>query len=433
MENSKLQPHDIDLEKHLLCCLMMDSDSILNLDNDLQAEHFYKREHRYIYTAIKNLLDKNTAPDIVTIKNELVKIGKLNESGGVGYLADISNTVSTSANIASYAIEVIEKYKLRNIISKSVEAVERAYRCENSDSIISSCDISQVISGSYARFESISSLIDKYDAGYYNEKPNGITTGLFQLDRMTGGYHQKKLIIIAARPSQGKTSLALRHLFNAAKTGEKTALFSLEMDQDSLTQRMLSAETGIPYKQIKNRKMTEQNQVKYEILKPAIKDVCKNIFINDRSEMNVNQIYMAAKKLKKDEGITQVIIDYVGLMDMEKGYTKTDEISKVTRTLKAMAKNLDLAVIVLSQLNREVDKRPDKRPQLSDLRDSGSIEQDADLIVFILRKSFYNLKNSEGFVDPDEATLIIAKQRDGETGDIDVRFDAETVSFNDKE
>ena len=438
-ETNKPLPQNIEVEKALLCCIMMDEDYQEKLKEiSIRAEYFYFKSHRYIFEAIEKLQTAGNNVDILTLPDQLSKMGKIHEAGGVAYLTEIYNTVSTSANILHYAEIVENKYLLRALISTSTEAIESAYdETEEANTLLDR------VSGSMftlaeKKSKNTPELLDRALMSTYSQiqswadregEISGITTGYAQMDKITAGWQKNAMIVLAARPSMGKTQLALNFAMNAASSNCPVAIFSLEMGKNELAMRLMSMEGKVPLGRLKTGNLNEEDWTKLGMGMANLSEM--PIYIDDSTTLNILELRTKCRRLKKDKNIGMVIIDYIGLMETDNNVERHEGISRISRAMKGMAKELEIPVLVLSQLNREVDKRPDKRPLLSDLRESGAIEQDADMVIFILRPEFYKLKDENGNDQEGRAIVIIGKHRSGPTGDVDLRFDKTTLRFED--
>ncbi|MBN1970343.1 MAG: replicative DNA helicase [Candidatus Delongbacteria bacterium] len=438
-DNLKKLPFDIEVERALLCAILIDEDFNEKLkDISLKSDYFYQHEHKTIFDAVLRLQTAGSNVDPLTLKNELVKMNKLSEIGGPAYLAELLGAVPTSANIRYYAEIVENKYLLRSIISTTTNAAEDAFSetieaKELLDSVSSELfllsekraqNVPEKINN--AIIETMSMIDDWSKRG---GAISGISTGYKELDEYTAGWQKNALIVLAARPGMGKTQLALNLATNACKTKEKysIAYFSLEMGKHELIIRLLSMESSVPMQNIKKGRLSASDWQKLPIAMEKLGNL--NLYIDDSSSLNILDLRTKCRRLKKDKNIDMVVVDYLGLMETESGLERHEGISRISRALKGLARELEIPVLVLAQLNREVEKRPDKRPMPSDLRDSGAIEQDADLILFIVRPEVYKMKDSEGNDMEGIAEIIIGKQRSGPTGIVKLYFDKKNLKF----
>ena len=408
----------------MLGTILLEEDAILNTAEILDSGDFYLNQHRLIYQAMLDLFDRRQPCDIVTVGNRLAAMGKLEEAGGPAYLATLTDLVPVTANLESYARIVRDNSTLRRLISKVGEICERCYNApddigellDQTEKAIfdisqekgskSSRGMPEVIGEAFARIEKMAQ-----EPGALTGVPSGFT----DLDNRTAGLQPGDLIIIAARPSMGKTAFAINIAQNAAlRSGVPVGIFSMEMPDIQLGMRMISSIGRVDSHLIRTGNLREKdlNNISkaYAILKEA------PIFIDDTSGLSIRALRAKARRMKMSHGIGLLVVDYIQLMQgSSRGREKSreQEISEISRGLKATAKELDIPVIALSQLNREVDKRPDKRPRMTDLRESGALEQDADVILFIHREDY---EKGENHPKSGQAEIIIGKQRNGPMG-----------------
>ncbi len=440
---NKVPPNDLDAEKALLCCILMDEDYKYRMPNiGITSEHFYNKANSILFDGIKELEIESKNVDLITLKDQLVKMAKLNEAGGVVYLTEIINTLSTSANILYYAEIVESKFLLRSLIAVNTESIETAYQeIEEADQLLDRVS-SELFTLSEKKARNIPRkldelLMDTYAViREYNERGDnisGITTGYEEIDNITLGWQDNALMVLAARPGMGKTQLALNFALNAAKSDKKSkvAFFSLEMGNKELVMRLLAMEGPINLGKLKSGKLDDKD---WERLSRAIHRMSSyDIYIDDSSSLNILELRTKVRRLKKDKGLDILFVDYIGLMETDGKVDRHEGIAKISRSLKALAKDLEIPVFALSQLNREVEKRADKKPQLSDLRESGAIEQDADMVIFISdtpQKS--DGDNPAPTVDKkvgEFRDILIAKHRSGPTAEISLYFDKTSLKF----
>lgn len=435
MELSKVPPHDIEAEQAVLGSMLTDKDAVIAAMETLKAESFYREDDKAIYEAMQNLYSKAEPIDLITLKNELETMSKLEQVGGIEYLANLPEKAPTSANVQKYISIVEEKAMLRNLIKTANELVELGYnQTEDIEDIMNHAEkkifdimqnksqkgyspIKDVLVESFTKLEEL-----------YNRKQliTGVPTGFTDLDYRTAGLHGSELIIVAGRPAMGKTAFALNIATNAATKGKSAVvIFNLEMSKDQLVNRMLCIEAMVDSNKIRTGKLEEEDWAK---LAQAIGPLSEaNIFIDDTPGITVMEIRTKCRRLKLEKNIGLVIIDYLQLItgNSKKSGSREQEISEISRSLKILAKELDVPIIVLSQLSRAVEQRPDHRPMLADLRESGAIEQDADIVMFLYRDDVYN-KESE---KKDIAEVIIAKQRGGSTGTVDLLWMGNYTKF----
>ena len=434
MELAKIPPHDIDAEQAVLGSMLTDREAVNTAIEVLKEEAFYREDNRAIYQAIVNLYNKSEPIDIITLKDELESMGKFEQVGGFDYLASLPDKVPTTANVQKYIKIVEEKSILRNLIKTANEIIELGYDPAE--------DVEDIMDGAEKRIFDL--MQSKNQKGYtpikdvlvesftkledlYNRKQHitGVPTGFAELDYKTAGLHGSELILIAARPAMGKTAFALNLATNAALRGNTpVAIFSLEMSKDQLVNRILCSEAMVDSNKVRTGKLGEDDWVK---LAGAIGPLSEaEIYIDDTPGISVTEIRTKCRKLSIDKGIGLVVIDYLQLVQGSKrAGSREQEIAEISRSLKILAKEINVPVIALSQLSRAVEQRPDHRPMLSDLRESGSIEQDADIVMFLYRDDYYN-KESE---KKDIAEVIIAKQRGGQTGTVELLWMGQYTKF----
>ena len=426
MELGKVPPHDLDAEQAVLGSMLTDKDAVISAIEVLNTDSFYREDNKAIYEAILNLYNRSEPIDIITVKDELSSIGKLEQIGGLEYLANLPDKVPTTANVEKYIKIVEEKYLLRNLIKTSNEIIDMGYNPTE--------EVEDVMD--FAEKKIFDIMKDKNQKGYspikdvlvesftkleelYNRKQHitGVPTGFVELDYKTAGLHGSDLILLAARPSMGKSALALNIVTNVAVRAKvPVVLFSLEMSKEQMVNRVLCSESMVDSNKVRTGKVDEDDWIK---LANSIGPLSESeIYIDDTPGISVMEIRAKCRKLKLEKDIGLVVIDYLQLVQgsNRRSGSREQEISEISRSLKILAKELNVPVIALSQLSRAVEQRPDHRPMLSDLRESGAIEQDADIVMFLYRDDYYN-KESE---KKDIAELIIAKHRGGSLGTIEL-------------
>ena len=435
MDLAKIPPHDIDAEQAVLGSMLTDKDAVNAAIETLKEDAFYREDNRAIYQAIINLYSKSEPIDIITLKDELESMDKFEQVGGYEYLASLPDKVPTTANVQKYIKIVEEKALLRNLIKTANEIIELGYDpAEDVEDIMDNAEkkifdimqsknqkgytpIKDVLVESFTKLEEL-----------YNRKQyiTGVPTGFVELDYKTAGLHGSELILVAARPAMGKTAFALNIATNAALRGNApVAIFSLEMSKDQLVNRILCSEAMVDSNKVRTGKLEEDDWVK---LAGAIGPLSESeIYIDDTPGISVMEIRTKCRKLKMEKNIGLVVIDYLQLVQgsNKRQASREQEISEISRSLKILAKEINVPVIALSQLSRAVEQRPDHRPMLSDLRESGAIEQDADIVMFLYRDDYYN-KESE---KKDIAEVIIAKQRGGQTGTVELLWMGNYTKF----
>lgn len=425
--NLRLPPQDLDAEKSVLGSILMDKNCIINIVDFLRAEHFYKTSHQHIYTGILNLYEKRDPIDIITLQNELNKLGRLEEIGGVSYLSELVYFVSTSSN-ADYHARLIQEASIRrNLISSASKIVELAYEEDTVNSIIDKAEqnlfsiYKDTVKSDFVPIsKTLETSFEKLDELQRNQGLlRGVPTGLKTLDRMLSGFHKEALIILAARPSVGKTSLAINMAQYAAINHAKSvAFFSLEMGQEEIIQRMISAQANLENWKIRHGQLNDEEMERYSIAMGELSDL--NFFIDDTPGISVLEMRTKLRRLTMKHPIDLVMVDYLQLCKSFVTESRVQQVSDISQGLKNLAREMKVPVVALSQLSRAVETREDSRPQLSDLRDSGSIEQDADVVMFLSRP---DRDNREDYF------LSIAKHRAGSTGDIPLKFKGDRTRF----
>ena len=424
MELGKVPPHDEDAEQAVLGSMLTDNDAVMAAVEVLKEDAFYREDNKIIYQAILNLYSKSEPIDIITLKDELESMGKFEQVGGFEYLASLPDKVPTTANVQKYIKIVEEKSVLRNLIKTANEIIELGYNpTEDVEDIMDGAekkifDIMQSKNTkSYTPIKDV--LVESFTnlEKLYNQKQHvtGVPTQFYDLDDKTAGLHGSELILVAARPAMGKTAFALNIATNAAlRANVPVAIFSLEMSKDQLVNRMLCSEAMVDSNKVRTGKLDEEDWTK---LAEAIGPLSEaGVYIDDTPGISVMEIRTKCRKLKMEKNIGLVDIDYLQLISgsNKRNGSREQEISEISRSLKVLAKELNVPVIALSQLSRAVEQRDDHRPMLSDLRESGAIEQDADIVMFLYRDDYYNKESAE----KDIAEVIIAKQRGGSTGTV---------------
>jgi replicative DNA helicase len=438
MEKEKLPPQNLVAEQSVIGSMLIDKNAIVRTIEILSPDSFYRDAHRYIYEAILKLFELGEPVDSVTVTELLRKEDKLDMVGGSVYIADLINSVPTSANVEHYAKIVDEKAVLRRLIEAGTKIVQDAFdEPENVDFILDSAEknifkiaLKRLKEGFHKIDGVLKNVLDKIDKLYdRHETLTGLSSGFPDLDNLTAGFQNADLIIIAARPSVGKTALALNIAQNVAvKKNVPVAFFSLEMSKEQLAQRILCSEAEIDAIRLKTASLPDSGWKK--LTKALSKLSEAQFFIDDSAAITSMEIRAKARRLKAEHGLGLVIIDYMQLMSgRSRVENRVQEISEIARSLKTLARELDIPVIALSQLSRAVEQRNDRIPRLSDLRESGEIEQTADLVIFIHRDDYYNPASEKANV----AEIIIAKQRNGPTGTIELVFRKEIAKFVPKE
>lgn len=444
-ELGKVPPQAVDLEEAVLGAVMLEKDAIIAVIDILKAEYFYKEVHQIIFRSILEL-SKNLDPiDLLTVTEELRKKNELDMVGGPYFLAQLTNKIASAAHVEFHARIITQKYIQREMIRISSDIQEKAF--DNSMDVDDLIDFAEsqlfeVAMGNIKKeTQKIDTVIDQAlkrieELSTREEGFSGVPSGFTKLDRITSGWQPSDLIIIAARPSMGKTAFILSMGRNMAVEHKKPiAIFSLEMSSLQLVNRMIVSETELASEKIRNGNL---KKYEWEQLEIKLKHLVEApIFVDDTPAISVFELRAKARRLKIQHDIQLLVVDYLQLMTgpPETAGNREQEVSTISRSLKAVAKELNIPIIALSQLNRSVELRSgDKRPQLSDLRESGAIEQDADLVIFIHRpERFGLLQDAEGNSTKGMAEIIIAKHRNGSVGDVQLKFKAEQAKFTDLE
>ena len=439
-EALKVPPHSIEAEQSVLGGLMLDSDAWDQIADLLHEEDFYRYDHRLIYMAMHQLAERNTPFDAITLSEWMEQNGQLEDGGGLAYLGTLAKNTPTAANIKAYAGIVRERSIVRQLIRVANLIGDSAFNPDGRDSAELLDHAEKLVfeiaeKGSRGRRgfismqELLSGAIEKIEELFERGDPiTGIPTGFTDFDKATCGLQGSDLIIVAGRPSMGKTSFAMNIAENVAiKTKIPVAVFSMEMPGEQLTMRMMSAVGRIDQRKLRTGNLDDDDWPRMTSATGFLQDA--PIYIDDTPALTPTEIRARARRLKREHGLGLIVIDYLQLMQGSGGASRENratEISEISRNLKAMAKELDIPVIALSQLNRSLEQRPNKRPIMSDLRESGAIEQDADLIVFIYRDEVYN----EDSPDKGSAEIIIGKQRNGPIGTIRLTFHGKYTRFD---
>lgn len=440
----KLPPQARDLEESVLGGLLLDRNAVAEVVDILKPESFYVEGHQYIFEAIQDLFAKAQPIDLLTVTEALRKMSKLEIVGGVHYIAQLAARVGSTASVEYHARIIAEKYIMRELISSSNEVIKHAY--EDSTDVLQLLDYAEQRLFSIAEqnlrrsVENISSLVAKViksqeEGLEHQDGLTGVPTGYLALDRLTSGWQRSDLIIIAARPAMGKTALVLNMARNAAVDFNRPiAIFSLEMSAEQLATRLIAAETGITSDRFKRRDLKGHEIVELAAKVDRLAEA--PIFIDDTPAINIFELRAKCRRLKMQHDIQMVIIDYLQLMSGtgdQRNMNREQEISTISRSLKSIAKELNIPVIALSQLSRAVETRAgDKRPQLSDLRESGAIEQDADIVSFLYRPEYYQItQDADGNSTIGITEIIIAKHRNGALDTVKLQFVAQNAKFID--
>jgi len=422
-ELRKIPPQQIEAEQSLLGGIMVDSSGLPAALEFLKGDEFYKESHRVVFTAIQDLFEQNEPVDILTVTNLLDERKQLESVGGASYIAALADAMPAASNVGAYAKIVSEKAVMRRLIQSANEIISFAYGGgKSTEEVLDSAEAAifriaeRRIRSSYFPLKEVIKknieTIERYQE--YRETVTGVPSGYKDLDKLTAGFQKSDLIIIAARPSMGKTALGLCIARNAAMdNGVPVGFFSLEMSKEQLAMRLLCAEARVDSHKIRSGFLSRQECGKMLQAAGLFMDV--PIYIDDTPAISPLELKAKARRMMADRGLGLIVVDYLQLMrGRETAERREQEISEISRSLKALAKELDIPVIAIAQLNRKVEDRTDKRPLLSDLRESGAIEQDADVIAFIYRDEVYAKQGSK---EPGVAEIIVGKQRNGPSGE----------------
>ncbi len=436
----KIPPQATEMEEAVLGGLMLEKDAVIEVIDILKPESFYKDEHQKIFYAIVDLFSGNKAIDILTVTEQLRKNKELESIGGPAYLTQLTGRIASAAHIEFHARIIQQKYIQRELIRVSTEIQNRAF--DESIDVNDLLDFSEgelfnVAQGNIKKEAAKMSVLIKdaivqiEEAAKTKDGLIGVPAGYTALDRMTNGWQPANLIILAARPAMGKTAFVLSMARNMAVDHKKgVAVFSLEMSSIELVNRLISSEAELPSSKIRTGQLSDEEWQKLEYRARRLEEA--PIFIDDTPAISIFELRAKCRRLKRQHDIDIVVIDYLQLMTgpPESRGNREQEVSNISRALKGIAKELNIPIICLSQLNRSVESRPDKRPQLSDLRESGAIEQDADIVSFIHRPEYYGFTEDENQMSlRGIAEIIIAKHRAGSIGDVRLRFQAEFTKF----
>ncbi|EUJ47812.1 replicative DNA helicase [Paenilisteria rocourtiae] len=429
-------PQNVEAEQAVLGAVFLQPEALITASEILMPDDFYRQAHQLIFQSMLELSDQGKAVDVVTIYEALASTGKIEDVGGLPYLTELSGAVPTAANLEYYAHIVEDKALLRRLIRTATQIATDSYAREDEvETLMDEAEknILEVSSrknvGAFKNIKDV--LVKTYDdiEILHNRKGDitGIPSGFSALDHMTAGFQRNDLIIVAARPSVGKTAFALNIAQNVAtKTDENVAIFSLEMGAEQLVMRMLCAEGNINAQNLRTGSLTADDWQKLTIAMGTLSN--SGIYIDDSPGVRVNEIRSKCRRLQQEAGLGMIVIDYLQLISgsgRNGGENRQQEVSEISRSLKALARELKIPVIALSQLSRSVESRQDKRPMMSDIRESGSIEQDADIVAFLYRDDYYDHESeNDGTIE-----IIIAKQRNGPVGTVQLAFVKEYNKF----
>ncbi|MBM18054.1 MAG: replicative DNA helicase [Epsilonproteobacteria bacterium] len=432
----KTLPAQIEAEKSVLGAVLLDDTCFGTVEETLQAKDFYLPGHQMIYKSMLELAKANQRIDMITLQDTLTKHGELESVGDVSYLMELQENIPAFGMLEQHVKIIRTKSILRDLISSSLDIITSCYgqNEEDIDHVIDEAEkrIFHIIHNrSQQNFVQLNIWLKKTFQHLSSIKSSskgvtGVTSAFKTLDKFTSGFQPGDLIILAARPSMGKTSFALNVAINAAKQSNGVGIFSLEMAAEQLTLRLLSTESGIDHQRIRNATISSEEWIELTHVAAELGEM--KLFIDDAPGINIMELRAKARKLKARNDVNLLVVDYLQLLTSARRHESRHlEVSEISRFLKALAKELNIPIIALSQLSRAVDSRTDKRPMLSDLRESGAIEQDADVIMFLYRDVVYNQETE----NPELSELIIGKQRNGPTGTVPLRFVRELTKFED--
>ncbi len=434
----RIPPHNEEAEQSVLGAVMLDKGALFEVLEVLRPEDFYSEIHKEIFDAIRDINRRSEPVDSVTVKAELQKKKKLSMVGGPAYIASLSAEVPSTANAVSYARIIREKSILRSLIKASSEIMDRSFSDKtDAEQVLDEAE-QEILN--ISRFSQKRDFVQLKDVLWTNMEEidamaaqdghlTGLTTGFVDLDNRTFGLQKSDLIIVAARPSMGKTAFALNIAMNSAlKANAQVLLFSMEMPREQLSMRMLSIESRVPLSGLREGDLTRED---WEDLNIAVDRLSgAGIFIDDTPNISLAEMKNKCRRMRAERGLDLVVVDYLQLMNLQ-GYSDSRqmEVSTISRMLKQLAREMECPVIVLSQLSRAPEQRQDHRPQLSDLRESGAIEQDADIVMFLYRDEYYHPDTTE---KPNTCEVIISKHRNGPTGTLDLAWLGKYTKFADK-
>ena len=437
MSSERIPPHNMEAEQSVLGACMLSKDALYDVLEKVREEDFYNKNHGEIFAAIKSLEKKGSPVDVLTVSDELARRNSLDMVGGRAYVATLSANVPSTSNAGQYAAIVTDSAEMRRLIETAGDIMEQGYSSELPASTILDHAEQQIFEIAQSRnTRDMAKLKDVLadNMALINELADkkgdiiGVPTGFIDLDKMTSGMQKSDLIILAARPSMGKTAFALCVARNAAIKGYKVAIFSLEMGKMQLSQRLLSMEAGVDSHRLRTGRLDNNDWMKMSAVMDRLSEA--DIRIDDTPGITVMGIKNKCRRMKADSGLDLVIIDYLQLMSAEgRVESRQQEVSNLSRNLKQLARELDCPVLVLSQLSRAVESRSDHRPQLADLRESGAIEQDADVVLFLYRDEVYNPETEQ----PGECEVHVSKQRNGPIGDVHVLWQGRYTRFVNKQ
>ncbi len=435
----RIPPQNTEAEQSVLGGLMLSQDSFDLIADKIDASDFYSPAHQKIFSAIRDLQTKGKPVDLVTVTDQLQSRNEFDGAGGYVYLVQLLEKTISSANITTYAQIIKEKALLRKLISTSTKIIDRAY--EGGEDVQTLVDMAEgeilkvsdtnQHDGLTDSMQIVKDSIKKIESLYQRkEEITGIPTGFTQLDRMTSGFHPGQLVVIAARPSMGKSAFSINLAAHAAMKAKKSvAFFSLEMSKEDVMVRLLSSEARVHMGSLRNGRLQDADWPRLIAAAGAISE--SKLYVDDTAGISPHEVRARARRLKSKGELDMIVIDYLQFMQLkQQRESRAVEVSEISRQLKSIAKELHIPVIALAQLNRAVEGRTDRRPMLSDLRESGSIEQDADIIMLLFREEYYDKEDPE---KKGKSVVIVGKQRNGETGDVQLHFEGQFQRFRDAE
>jgi len=432
----KLPPQNLDAEKSILGSILIDKDSINKVVDFLVAEDFYSHPHQLIYSAAINLFEKHEPIDLLSLSNRLEEVGLLQDVGGLSYLTSLTNSVPTASHIANYGKIVQRKKMLRELIGAANEISGLGHNEEE--------DIENLLDTAEQRIFSVSQRSLTHAFSHLGSELPGAMERITQdssllrghptkhkyLDNILGGLQKSDLIILAARPSVGKTALAIDLGLKIAEQNVPVGIFSMEMSIDQVVDRFIASRAGVSLHRLRTGKLSHEEDDFLRITTACDELKSMPIYVDDAPSPNILQMRAMARRLQANQGLGLLIVDYLQLMTSKRSYdSPVQQVTEISRGLKGLAKELKIPIIALSQLSRAVEQREGHKPRLSDLRDSGSIEQDADVVMFIHREDKINYEKAKEQNKLNQAQLVIAKHRNGPTGEIDFRIDPECLRF----
>ncbi len=431
----KITPQDLEAEQSILGAMMLSRDAIALVAGTVKPDYFYREAHAHIFRSIIELYQKNEPVDLVTVSSQLKKIDKLEESGGRRYLAEVLDSVPSAASVEKYGQIVTDKAVLRKLIDAGGKIIDRSYDHSGEvDFVLESAqktilDIcKERVREDFVKLDQVLKVV--FDNIQNKEQILGVSSGFADLDALTSGFNKGDLIILAARPAMGKTTLALNFATNAAvHKKQAVAIFSLEMPKDQLALRLLSSEAKLDSKRLRTENLHDHE---YRTLMHALGNLSEApIYIDDSPAISPMELRAKTRRLQAEADIKLIVVDYLQLMRSAKRQVESrfQEVSEIVRELKAFAKEAGIPIIALSQLSRDVERRQDKRPQLSDLRESGEIEQTADLVLMLHRDDYYDPAAQNAGHHTSATELIISKHRNGPTGTVKVVFRKDISKF----